>query len=153
MHDVIPTIRGSDGSLLAASLACFAVAGVATAAALDGLGLLLGATGLAVVGVYCVARYAQSVSRQTLAVTALALWVSFLGVAGAHAVGLESIGSIAPGPAEATVVALTAVTWATLLAAAASTIFLGFREYGSPAPAAEPDDQMFDGDASDYSTR
>ena len=109
MHDVIPTIRGSDGSLLAASLACFAVAGVATAAAIDGLGLLLGATGLAVVGVYCVARYAQSVSRQTLAVTALALWVSFLGVAGAHAVGLESIGSVAPGPAEATVVALTAV--------------------------------------------
>ncbi|MFC6768483.1 hypothetical protein ACFQE6_26795, partial [Natrinema soli] len=89
MHDVIPTTRGSDGSLLAASLACFADAGVATAdAAIDGLGLTLGATGFAVVGVYCVARYAQSVSRQTLAVTALALWVSFLGVAGSHAVGL-----------------------------------------------------------------
>ncbi|QLK25350.1 hypothetical protein HYG81_14840 [Natrinema zhouii] len=152
MHDVIPTPLRSARSLLAASLACFAVAGVATAA-VDGLALTLGATGLAVVGVYWTARYAQSVSRQTLAYTALGLWVSFLGVAGGHAVGLEAMGSVAPGPAAVTVVSLTAVTWATLLAAAGSTIFLGLREYGSPAPAADPDDQVFDGDASDYSTR
>ncbi|MGQ3412441.1 hypothetical protein ACT4ML_09270 [Natrinema sp. LN54] len=145
MHDVIPTTRGSDRSLLAASLACFAVAGVANAT-VDGTGLTLGATGVAIAGVYCVARYAQSVTRRTLARTALGLWLAFLGVAGGHAVGLETIGSVAPGPAGATVVALTAVTWATLLAAAGSTIFLGFREYGSPAPA---DEQMLDGETSD----
>ncbi|SEQ41164.1 hypothetical protein [Natrinema salaciae] len=148
MHDVIPTIRGSDGSLLAASLACFAVAGVANT--VDGVELHLGATALAIAGVYGVARYAQSVSRQRLAHTALGLWISFLVIAAGHAIGLETIGSVAPGPAAVTVVALTAVTWATLLAAAATTIFLGFREYGSPAPA---DEQVLDGEASDYSTR
>ncbi|QCS43045.1 hypothetical protein [Natrinema versiforme] len=145
MHDVIPTTRGSDRSLLAASLACFAVAGVANVT-VDGAGVTLGATAVAIGGVYCVARYAQSITRRTLARTALGLWLAFLGVAGGHAVGLETIGSVAPGPAGATVVALTAVTWATLLAAAGSTIFLGFREYGSPAPA---DEQMLDGETSD----
>lgn len=145
MHDVIPTTPGSDRSLLAVSLACFAVAGVANAT-VDGAGLTFGATALAIAGVYCVARYAQSVTRRTLARTALGFWLAFLGVAGGHAIGLETIGSIAPGPAEVTVVALTAVTWATLLTAAAATIFLGFREYGSPAPA---DEQMLDGETSD----
>ncbi|ELY70063.1 hypothetical protein [Natrinema versiforme] len=145
MHDVIPTTPGSDRSLLVASLACFAVAGVANAA-VDGAGLTLGATAIAIAGVYCVARYAQTVTRRALARTALGFWVAFLGVAGGHAVGLETIGSVAPGPAGATVVALTAVTWATLLTAAGATIFLGFREYGSPAPA---DEQMLDGETSD----
>jgi len=152
VHDVIPTTTGSDRSLLAASLACFAVAGVGNVA-VDTVELTLGATALAIVGVYCVARYAQSVDRRTLAGTSLGLWLAFLGVAGSHAVGLETIGSVAPGPALVTVVALTAVTWATLLAAAATTTFLGFREYGSPAPAEEPDEAMFDGETSDYSTR
>ncbi|WP_226481988.1 hypothetical protein [Natrinema amylolyticum] len=151
MHDVIPTTRGSDRSLLAASLVCFAVAGVATVAA-DGIGLTLGATGLAVGGVYCLARYARSVTREHLAYAALGLWLSFLGVAGAHAVGLETVGSIAPGPAWVTVVGLAAITRATLLAAAGTTIFLGFREYGSPAPAEEPE-EVFDGETTDYPTR
>ncbi|WP_254523188.1 hypothetical protein [Natrinema caseinilyticum] len=149
MHDVIPTIHGSDGYLLAASLACFAVAGVATVAD-DALELTLGATVLAVGGVYCVARYAASVDRRTLAQTALGLWLGFLTIAGSHAVGPETIGSVAPGPTRITVVALTAVTWSTLLSATGSTIFLGFREYGSPAPA---DDQVLDGETPDYSTR
>ncbi|WP_254763528.1 hypothetical protein [Natrinema marinum] len=152
MHDVIPTTTGTDRPLLAASLACFAVAGVGTVA-VDAIELTLGATTLAIGGVYCVARYAQSVDRRVLARTALGLWLAFLGVAGSHAVGLETIGAATPGPAEITIVALTAVTWATLLAAAAATIFLGFREYGSPAPAEEPDESVFEGDASDYSMR
>ncbi|PCR90542.1 hypothetical protein [Natrinema ejinorense] len=149
MHDVIPTIRGSDRFLLVASLACFAVVGVANVA-VDGVGLTLGATGLAIAGVYGVARYARSVSRQTLARTALGLWLAFLAVAGTHALGVETIGSIAPGPTAATVVAVSAATWATLLAAAGSTTFLWFREYGSPSRA---DEQVLDGEASDYSTR
>ncbi|WP_222919164.1 hypothetical protein [Natrinema sp. SYSU A 869] len=152
MHDVIPTTRGSDRSLLAASLVCFAVAGVTNIAA-DGIGFTLGATGLAIGGVYCLARDAQSVTRRTLAWTALGLWLPFLGVAGSHAIGLETIGSIAPGPTRVTVAGLTAITWATLLAAAGTTIFLGFREYGSAAPAEEPDEQVFDGETTDYPTR
>ncbi|WP_408959097.1 hypothetical protein [Natrinema sp. 74] len=152
MHDVIPTTTGSDRSLLAVSLACFAVAGVGTVA-VDAVELTLGATALAIGGVYCVARYAQLVDRRTLARTALGLWLAFLGVAGSHAVGLETIGSVTPGPAQATVVALTAVTWATLLAAAATTGFLGFQEYGSPAPADEADEQVLEGETPDYSTR
>jgi len=149
VHDVIPTLPDSDRSLLAASLACFAIAGVATTAT-DGVELTIGATALAIGGVYGVARYAQSVTRRTLAHTALGLWLSFIGIAGTHAVGLETIGAVAPGPAAVAVVALTAITWATLLAAAGATLFLGCREYGSPAPA---DEQVLDGDASDYSTR
>ncbi|SEV96613.1 hypothetical protein [Natrinema salifodinae] len=151
MHDVIPETRGSDRYLLAASLACFAVAGVANAAGT--VGFTIGATALAVGGSYCLARYAQSISRRSLARTALGLWLAFLGIAGTHAVGLETVSSVAPGPTAATVVALTAVTWAALLSAAATTIFLGFREYGSPAPAESPDEQMLEGEASDYSTR
>lgn len=149
MHDVIPTLPDSDRPLLAASLACFAIAGVATTA-VDGVELTLGATALAIVGVYGVARYAQSVTRRTLAHTALGLWLSFIGIAGTHAVGLETIGAVVPGPAAVTVVVLTAITWATLLAAAGATLFLCFREYGSPAPA---DEQVLDGETSDYSTR
>ncbi|WP_254529440.1 hypothetical protein [Natrinema gelatinilyticum] len=149
MHDVIPTIRGSDRYLLAASLTCFAVAGVATVA-VDALELTLGATALAIGGVYCVARYAGSVDRRTLVQTALGLWLAFLTIAGSHAVGLETIGSVVPGPTRITVVVLTGVAWATLLSATGSTIFLGFREYGSPAPA---DDQMLDNETPDYSTR
>ncbi|ELY74197.1 hypothetical protein [Natrinema pallidum] len=152
MHDVIPTKHGSERSSLAAALGCFAVAGVATVA-VDHIALTIGATGLAVGGVACLARYARSVTRKRLAATALGLWLSFLGVAVAHAVGLEPVGSSVPGPTRVTVVGLTAITWATLLAAAGATIFLGFREYGASTPAEELDEQVFDGETTDYSTR
>lgn len=133
---------------LAVSLVCFAVAGVANAT-VDGLGLTLAATTVAVVGVYALARHADSVSRSVLARTALALWLAFLATAVGHAVGLETLGAIAPGPAIATVLAVTAITWATLLAAVGTTLFLGLREYGSPVPA---DDAVLEGETSDYSS-
>ena len=149
MHDVIPTVPDSERPLLAASLACFAAAGIVTTAA-NGVELTIGATALAIGGVYGVACYAQSVTRRTLARTALGLWLAFIGFAGTHAVGLETIAAVVPGPAVAIVVTLTGGTWATLLAAVGATLFLGFREYGSPAPA---DEQVIDGETSDYSTR
>ncbi|MDF9746415.1 hypothetical protein [Natrinema salsiterrestre] len=152
MSDVIPTRDGSDRFPLAASLACFAVAGIATVV-VDGVGFTLGATGLAVGGVYCLARDAESVTRQTLAHTALGLWIAFLGIAAIHAIGLEAIGATVPGPTLVTVVAVSGATWATLLGAAGATIFLGFREYGSSVPVDDPDDAVFDGETSDYSTR
>ncbi len=148
MPDAIPTLRGTDRSRLATSLACFAVAGVASGT-LDGLALSLVATAVAVVGVYALARHAGSVSRPALARTALALWLAFLATAAGHAVGLETLGAVVPAPAAVTVLAATAVTWATLLSAVGSTLFLGLREYGSPAPA---DDAVLEGDASEYSS-
>jgi hypothetical protein len=151
VSDVISTRDGSDRFPLAASLACFAVAGVATV--VDGIALTLGATGLAIGGVYCLARDAESVTRRTLAYTALGLWVAFLGVAGIRAIGLEAIGAVVPVPTLVAAVTLSAATWATLLGAAGTTIFLGFREYGSSAPVDDPDDQVFDGETSDYLTR
>ncbi|WP_226006203.1 hypothetical protein [Natrinema salinisoli] len=151
MSDVIPTRDGSDRFPLAAALTCFAVAGVATV--VDGVGLTLGATGVAIGGVYCLARDAGSVTRRALAQTALGLWVAFLGVAGIHAIGFETVGAVVPGPTAVTFVAVSAATWATLLGAAGSTIFLGFREYGSSVPVDDPDDAVFDGETSDYSTR
>ena len=147
---MIRTHTRSDRLLLAASFACFAVAGVATGT-VETLAPTLGATAVAVAGVYCVARYATRVSRRTLADLALALWVAFLAVAGLHAVGLETVAATVPGDAATIAGSLTAITWATLLTAAATTTFLGFREYGAATGADSPEEQVLEGD-SDYST-
>ncbi|WP_247003985.1 hypothetical protein [Halosolutus gelatinilyticus] len=150
MHDVIPTLTRSDRHLLAVSSGCFAGAGAATAT-VDALAPTLGATALAVAGVYCLARYANAVSRRTLASCALACWVAFLAVAGVHAVGLEAVGSAAPGPSGAIVLALSGATWAALLSACSATAFLGFREYGAQPGADAPEEQVLDSEtASDY---
>ncbi|ELY59918.1 hypothetical protein [Natronolimnohabitans innermongolicus] len=151
MHDVISTTVRSERLLLVVSFACFAGAGVATGT-VDAVAPTVGATALAIAGVYCVAQYAARVSRRTLAVLALSVWVGFLSIAGLHAVGLETVGAALPGPTAAVTGALTAVTWATLLTACASTVFLGFREYGATTSADAPEEQVLEGD-SDYSTR
>ncbi|WP_049926074.1 hypothetical protein [Halopiger goleimassiliensis] len=152
MHDVIPTPLRSDRYLLAVSFACFAVAGL-TNATVDALAPTLGATALAVAGVYFVATYARRVSRRTLVSLSLALWIGFLAVAGLHAVGLETVAGAVPGHAETLVHSLTAVTWGTLLIAASTTVFLGFREYGSTVGADAPEEQVLEGESSEYSTR
>ncbi|MFP8952348.1 hypothetical protein ACLI4Z_05140 [Natrialbaceae archaeon A-arb3/5] len=152
MHDVIPPTLRSDRLLLAVSFACFSVAGAVNVTA-AGLSLTLGATALAIGGVYCVAQYANRVSRRTLANLALAFWLGFLGISGLHAIGLETVAGAIPGETGTLVLSLTAITWATLLVACSATAFLGFREYGSPAGADVPDEQVLDGDTSDYSTR
>ncbi|MFC4543667.1 hypothetical protein ACFO5R_17205 [Halosolutus amylolyticus] len=150
MPDVIQTVPRSDRFLLAVSFASFAVAGVSTGPD-DALAPTLGATALAVAGVYALARYAGAVSRRTLALAALGYWLAFLAIAPLHAVGLETLGSIVYGPSEAIVLAVTAVTWATLLSACGTTAFLGFREYGSRAAIDAPEEQVLDGDTpSDY---
>lgn len=151
MHDVIPTLTSSDRLLFAASFACFAVAGVATGT-VDALAPTLGATALAVAGVYGVARYATRVSRRTLVTLSLGFWCCFLGVASLHAVGLETVGAALPGDTGVGVASLTALTWATLLSACATTVFLGFREYGTTTGTGAPEEQVLEGD-SDYSTR
>ncbi|WP_049895273.1 hypothetical protein [Halopiger xanaduensis] len=150
MSDVIHAYARSDRLLLAASFACFAVAGLATAAA-DATGATIGATALAVVAVYGLAQYANRVTRRTLAHLSLALWIGFLGVAGLHAVGLETVGAAVPGPSGTVVQSLTAVTWATFLTASTATAFLGFREYGASQTHATED--YLESDTSDYSTR
>lgn len=145
MSDVILHARRSDRYLLAASIACFAVAGVATGAS-DSIAATIGATAIAIGGVYALARYAGSVTRRTLAVVALGCWIAFLSTAGLHAVGLETAAGVAPGPADAIVLAITALTWGTLLSAVGTTAFLGFREYGSRAGTDVPEDQILDGE-------
>lgn len=148
MPTVIPTHARSDRLLLVVSFACFAVAGLATGT-VDAVAPTLGATALAVAGVYCIARYAARVSRRTLVHLALGFWVGFLAIAGLHAVGLETVAATVPGDAGTLVASLTAITWATLLVAAAATVFLGFREYGTTAGA---DEGVLEGE-SEYSTR
>lgn len=152
VHDVIPTTLRSDRYLLAVSFACFGVAGAAGATA-DELGLTFGATVLAVVGVYTGARYANLVSRRSLAIHAFALWSAFLAISATHLVGLGTVGAVTPGPDGAVALGLTALTWATLLTACAATTFLGFREYGATVSADTPEEQVLEGDTSDYSTR
>ena len=152
MHDVIPTTRGSDRLLLAVSFACFAVAGAANTT-LDATPLTLGATAIAIAGVYGVAMYARRVSRRTLAQVSLSLWVGFLAISGLHAIGLETVATAIPGHTETLVLSLTAITWGTLLIAASATVFLGFREYGAPAGTEAAEEQVLEGDTSDYSTR
>ena len=152
MNAVIqPSIR-SDRLLLAASFVCFAIAGLASGSAdAVGPGVTVGATALAVVAVYCLARYAGRVSRRTLAHLSLALWLGFLAVAGLHAVGLETVASAVPGRTDTLVTSLTAVTWATFLTACGATTFLGFREYGASGTHA-PEEQVLESET-DYSTR
>ncbi|OVE85702.1 hypothetical protein [Natronolimnobius baerhuensis] len=153
MTAVIQSIVRSDRLLLAVSFACFAVAGVATGTA-EALspGQTVTATALAVIAVYCLAQYANRVSRRTLAHLSVAFWVGFLGISGLHLIGLEAVGSAMPGSSAVLVASLTAITWATFLTACGATTFLGFREYGaSSGHAAE--EQVLEGDTSDYSTR
>ncbi|MXV63955.1 hypothetical protein GS429_18185 [Natronorubrum sp. JWXQ-INN-674] len=152
MHDVIPSTISSDWLLLAVSFACFAVAGTATGA-VDALAPTLGATALAITAVYCVAQYASRVSRRTLAELSFALWVGFLAVAGLHLIGLETVGTAVPGNADMHALSLTAITWATFLTACATTTFLGFREYGATSSADAPEEQVLEGETSEYSTR
>ncbi|WP_394348179.1 hypothetical protein [Salinadaptatus halalkaliphilus] len=141
---MISTTLRSGRRLLAVSFACFAVAGLANAT-VDAVVPTVAATAVAVGGVYCVARYARRVSRRTLAQLSLALWVAFLGVAGLHAIGLETVAGTVPGPDSALVGSLTAVTWATLLLAASTTTFLGFREYGATTGTETPEEQVLEG--------
>ena len=152
MHDVIPTTLGSDRHLLAVSFACFAVAGAANTT-LDATSLTLGATAVAIAGVYGVALYAKRVRRRTLAQLSLSLWVAFLAISGLHAIGLETVAAAVPGHPGTLVLSLTAITWGTLLIASSTTIFLGFREYGAPAGTETAEEQVLEGDTSDYSTR
>ena len=151
MHDVISIPTRSNRLLLAVSFACFAVAGLLSGA-VDTLVPTLAATAVAIAGVYCVARYATRVSRRTLANLSLAFWVAFLAVAGVHAIGLESVGAAIPGNTSTYVHSLTAITWGTMLTAAAATVFLGFREYGATSSADAPEEQILESE-SDYSTR
>jgi len=148
--DVLSTHTRSDRSLLAVSVACFAVSGVATGTT-DAIVPTLGGTAIAILGVYTLARYASVVSKRTLALAALSAWLSFLAVAGVHVIGPAAIGDVAPGPVGAVVLTLDAVTWATLLSACGTTTFLGFREYGSQAGCETPEEQVLDGETtSDY---
>ncbi|WP_339104524.1 hypothetical protein [Haloterrigena salinisoli] len=151
MHDVIPTSLRSDRLLLAVSFACFAVAGMATGT-VEALAPTIGATAVAIAGVFCVAQYATRVSRRTLAGLAGAFWLGFLAVAALHTVGLETVGATVPGDGATIDRSVTAVTWATLLTAVATTTFLGFREYGATTSADSPEEQVLEGD-SEYSTQ
>ncbi|WP_436347561.1 hypothetical protein [Natronorubrum sp. FCH18a] len=151
MHDVISILTRSNRLLLAVSFACFAIAGLLSST-VDTLVPTLGATAVAITGVYCIARYATRVSRRTLANLAIAFWVAFLTIASVHAIGLETVGATVPGNASTHVHSLTAVTWGTLLTAVAATVFLGFREYGATSSADAPEEQILENE-SDYSTR
>ncbi|ELY44413.1 hypothetical protein [Natronorubrum sulfidifaciens] len=151
MHDVIPTTTCSGRLLFAVSLACFGVAGSVGAA--DALVPTVGATLVAIAGVFCTAQYAARISRRTLAILAFALWGAFLAVAGIHAVGLATVSAAVPGVTDFVIHSVTAATWATLLAAGSTTAFLGFREYGATSSADAPEEQILEGETSDYSTR
>ena len=145
MNDVSQLPDRSDRTLLAASLAFFATAGVAnTSLAASARSLV--AVAFAIAGVYGLARYARAVSRRRLATLSLGLWIAFLAVVPAHAVGVAAVGSALPVSTVAVAAALTALTWATLLGAVGATTFLGFREYGAGVGAEAPEDRVLEGD-------
>lgn len=145
MYDVSQFPDHSDRTLLAVSLAFFATAGVADTA-LDATPRSAAAVALVIGGVYGLARYARDVGRRRLATLAIGLWVAFLVVTPAHVVGLGTVGSAVPVATAAVVVALTALTWATLLGAFGTTAFLGFREYGAGTSADAPEERVLEGD-------
>lgn len=129
---------------LAASLACFAVAGVANAPIAVTIDAVA-AAGVAVVGVGFFAASTRRISRKRLAVRSLALWAGFLSVSVLHAVGVEAIAAALPGSTALVAAGIQGLTWATLLSAGASTAFLAFREYGATVGADSPEDRVLDG--------
>lgn len=133
MHDVIQTRQ----LLCAVSLACFAVAGVANTAVAASVRSVLAAS-LAVVGVWLLAGSVRRLDRRRHARLSAGLWVAFLIVVPAHAVGLETVAAAVPGVTDAVVVSLTGLTWATLLGGGGATAFLAFREYGSSSEVDTP---------------
>lgn len=131
VFDVVSPLSHPARSLLAA-LACFALAGLVDGplSATPRVVLALSAT---VAGVYATARYARSVDRLSLARTSIGLWVGVVASSVVVAVGeAAGYGPVSAGITEATV---RTATWAALLAAGATTSFLGFREYGGRAGA------------------
>lgn len=144
MHVVIRTIDRIGGPSLALSIALFAAAG-ASNTALDADVHSAFAVTLVVAGCYAMARHANRVTRKRLALLAGSLWVAFLAISPLHVVGVGAVAAAVPAPTDGTVIALEALTWSTLLAAGVSTVFLGFREYGSETAADRPED-ILDGD-------
>lgn len=144
VHDVIRTIARPDRLLLTASLALFAVAGVSNTSITGPEGLA--AATFAVGGVYGLGRYARIVTRKRLAVLSLALWTAFLGIAGAHAVGLETVAGAAPAANGAVHTGLTGLTWTFLLGACVATTFLAIREYTATSTAEAPEEQVLEQD-------
>ncbi|GAB3024721.1 hypothetical protein [Natronobiforma cellulositropha] len=142
---MISTLARSDRSLLALSLAFFAVAGVTNTTVTASYQTLVAVT-VAVAGVYGLATYARTVDRRTLALVSLGLWLTFLAVAAFHLVGVAAIaGALSVSVSTASPV-LTAATWATLMGASASSAFLGLREYGAQAGADAPEDRLLEQD-------
>ena len=145
MHDVSQFPDLSDRTLLAVSLAFFATAGVANTSLTASVQSVVAVT-FVVGGIYGLARYARVVSRRTLATLSMALWVTFLAVTPVHVIGLEPVAAAVPVATSASVVALTGLTWATLLGAFGTTAFLGFREYGAQAGSDAPEEHVLEGD-------
>jgi len=132
---VKPTLTDSERSLIALSLAAFVVAGVANTSFEAGA-QSIGSMIVAVLGVYGFARYARLTSREHLARLSLSLWLIFLGIAAVHLVGVHSVAGMLSLSVAIFEPILMGLTWGTLLGAATSSAFLGFREYGSPQRAA-----------------
>lgn len=144
MHVVIQQIDHADRPLLALSFVLFAGAGASNTTLEDGVHSAV-AVALVVAGCYCLARYARLISRKRLATVSLALWIAFLAVSTFHVIGLSTVAAVVPVSAGVTATMLDAVTWSALLSAAVSTVFLGFREYGSGTVTDSPD-ELIDGD-------
>lgn len=138
-----PITSRSERTLLALSLTCFAVAGVANTT-VGANGRTTVAIAVAVAGVYGLAGYARSVGRPRLARLSLTLWLAFLAVAGVHlgaGTGTAVAGGLSTGGLE---IALSVATWSTLLGAASATAFLAFREYGASTGVETPDEQFLE---------
>lgn len=151
MLDVIARTHIRGNPLLGA-FCCFAVAGLATTT-VDATAVTVGAVALAIGGVYAAARYANSVSRKRLAVVSLVTWLAFIAITGLHVGGLTTVAAFLPVADGVVIHAITAITWALLFAAASTTTFLGFREYGRSTGTHSPEESVLDGETSDYSTR
>ena len=136
MSSVRRTIDVNGLPLLALALCSFAVAGAIDTALVPTTTAAV-ATATVIVGCYGLARWARSVSRTRHATVAMGCWIALSIVAMIHAVV----------PGNAPTVALSALhglTWAALLGAGVSTVYLGCREYGAQASPDRTDDVLDD---------
>lgn len=114
--------------LFGLTLGCFAAGGVTNVALTEGVLAIL-PMGFVVVGVYALARLSNRLSRARLARLSFVTWLAFLAIAGVSVLG--PVGIISPVTWAVGETVLGGLTWALVLTAGVSSVFLAFREYGT----------------------
>ncbi|WP_290815995.1 hypothetical protein [Halovivax sp.] len=136
MNTAIRRIRARSVVSLPIAFGAFAAAGsIDTALGANAHAVAAAAT--VTVGCLVLAAWTSATARTAHASLALGCWLALLAVAPVHVVGPLAIGTTGIAAAM-----LEAATWAAALGAVVSTVYLGFREFGTSATADYAEDVL-----------